>query len=189
MKKIVLSILIGLWGVIWGVHAEIIEWIWVEKICEITMVDDGDTFDLKCQWKTYPSVRLLWINAPDKNQKNGKEYCYYEEAKKFIVSNTKKKFITTFYGSDICKDPYKGCRNLVEMTSIENGIDLGGTMISKGYAFSWTTFSMIPTIIHNLYNQSEIIAYERNIWLWGKCDIIFWPISNINASMPSKMTN
>lgn len=74
-----------------------------------------------------------------------------------------KKFITTFYGSDICKDPYKGCRNLVEMTSIENGIDLGGTMISKGYAFSWTTFSMIPTIIHNLYNQSEIIAYERNI--------------------------
>lgn len=74
-----------------------------------------------------------------------------------------KKFITTFYGSDVCKDPYKGCRNLVEMTSAENGIDLGGAMITKGYAFSWTTFSMIPTIIHNLYNQSEIIAYENNI--------------------------
>lgn len=189
MKKILISIIMICCGYIWIVHAERIEWIWVKKMCEIVSVDDGDTFDLKCEWTIYPSVRLLWIDAPDKNQKNGKEYCYYKEAKRFIVGKMQKKFITTFYGSDLCKDPYKGCRNLVEMISSENGIDLGRAMISKGYAFSWTTFSMIPKIIQNLYNQSEVIAYESNIWLWSKCDVIFWPISTIDTSIPSKMTH
>lgn len=189
MKKILVSILILLGGCIWVVDAEIIEWIWVEKICEITMVDDGDTFDMKCEWKTYPSVRLLWVNAPDKNQKNGKEYCYYGEAKRLIMNNMHKNFTTTFYGSDLCKDPYKGCRNLVEMTSVENGIDLGGSMISAGYAFSWTTFSIIPPILNTLYNQSEIISYENHFWLWEKCDVLFSAIEPMNSNTPSKMTH
>lgn len=77
------------------------------EFCHITKVDDGDTFTLDCTTKLYPNVRLLGVNAPDKNQKTGKKSCYYTEAKKYLENRMDRLYKVEFYGSDLCKDPYK----------------------------------------------------------------------------------
>lgn len=159
------------------------------EFCKIVKVDDGDTFTLDCLSKIYPNVRLLGVNAPDKNQKTGKNSCFYNEAKKYIENRMDRLYKVEFYGSDICKDPYKGCRNLVRLIDLDGDFDLGERMIEKGFAFSWTNFSVIPASIHNIYDQKEAFAYEKKLWLWGKCEVDFYDDSHINSSRPDKMTS
>ena len=133
------------------------------EFCHITKVDDGDTIQLECTTKIYPNVRLLGVNAPDKNQKTGKKSCYYTEAKKYLENRMNRLYKVEFYGSDLCKDPYKGCRNLVRLIDIEGDFDLGERMIQKGFAFSWTNFSVIPESVHTIYDQSEAFAFEKKL--------------------------
>ena len=162
--------------------------IWDNEFCKIVKVDDGDTFTLDCTTKQYPNVRLLGVNAPDKNQKTGKKSCYYNEAKKYIENRMDRLFKVEFYGSDICKDPYKWCRNLVRLIDLEGDFDLGERMIEKWFAFSWTNFSVIPDSIHVSYDQSESFAYDKKLGLWGKCEVDFYDDSRLNSSRPDKMT-
>lgn len=133
------------------------------EFCHIIKVDDGDTFTLDCTMKQYPNVRLLGVNAPDKNQKTGKKTCYYSEAKKYLENRMDRLYKVEFYGSDLCKDPYKGCRNLVRLIDIEGDFDVGERMIQKGFAFSWTNFSVIPESIHKNYDENESFAFEKKL--------------------------
>jgi endonuclease YncB( thermonuclease family) len=158
------------------------------EFCTIAKVDDGDTFDLDCATRYYPNVRLLGVNTPDKNQKTGKKSCFYDEAKKILEKHKGRIYKVEFYGSDLCKDPYKGCRHLVRLIDIERDYDLGERMVKSGYAFSWTNFSVIPDSIETMYESSEVFASEKKLWLWGKCDVKFYDDSKIDSSQPDKMT-
>lgn len=158
-------------------------------LCQIGKVDDGDTFDLNCWEKHYPNVRLLWVNTPDKNQDEiGYKHCYYNEAKEYIEKQKNKIFQVSFYGSDLCKDSYKGCRNLVRLVDHASWSDLGRTMIMRWYAFSWTRFSMIPYEIKKVYQESELISKESEVWLWRSCNITINPDSPKDSWIPDKMT-
>lgn len=156
--------------------------------CKIAKVDDGDTFDLDCTTKYYPNVRLLWVNTPDKDQKTGKKSCYYDEAKSLLENRKDRLYKVEFYGSDICKDPYKWCRNLVRLIDVEKDFDLGERMIERGFAFSWTNFSMVPESLDIAYNRSEKIAYSKWRWIWSDCEVEFFNKSVIDSSHPNKMT-
>lgn len=157
-------------------------------ICTITKVDDGDTFDLACWDVDYPNVRLIWVNAPDIDLSIQKKYCYYDEAKKFLERRVWRTYKVFFYGSDLCKDPYKWCRNLVQLTDIEGRYDIWRNMILKWVAMSWTNFSVIPEDIRTLYDLSELDSRRHRRWLWEKCQVQFGDDSQIDISTPDKMT-
>ncbi len=158
-------------------------------ICSIGTIDDGDTFDLNCRGWYYSDVRLIGVNTPDYNSNTEKWNCYYNEAKKYISERKKKTYEVTFYGNDLCKDPYKWCRNLVQLIDIKNRIDIGQMMILRWFAFSWTNFSMIPNNMRNTYNTMESISSSNHLWLWSQCHIISTKVSWIDSSIPTKMTS
>lgn len=168
---------------------KITEQIGDNEFCKIIKVDDGDTFSLDCSGRQYPNVRLLWVNAPDKNQKDGKKSCFYSEAKRYLENRKDRLYKVEFYGSDLCKDPYKWCRNLVRLIDLEGDFDLWERMIEKGFAFSWTNFSVVPQSIRAVYSQREVFAFEKWLWLWGKCEVEFYDDSRMNSSYPDKMTS
>lgn len=154
----------------------------------ITKVDDGDTFSLSCWDIDYPNVRLLGVNTPDINLNTKKESCYYSESKKYMEARIWRTYKVNFYGSDLCKDPYKWCRNLVQLMDIDWAYDVWKNMILKGIAFSWTNFSVIPNEIRKSYDMAESNAYKNWRWLWGKCEIDFQDDSKIDVPVPDKMT-
>ncbi|MFK7780312.1 MAG: thermonuclease family protein [Candidatus Gracilibacteria bacterium] len=165
------------------------------KECIIINIDDGDTFDLLCKNKEYfYNVRTLGVNAPDFGNNIDKNYkhCYYDEAKKIISSIKEKKIIliVEFYGSDLCKDKDKGCRNLIRIIDKNTGLDINELLIRKGYNFSWTQFSMIPKKLKAKYFIAEKRAEAEKIGLWGKCEIVYNKGYNyLDSSKPNKMTN
>lgn len=106
------------------VFAASIEKVGENDFCKIAKVDDGDTFDLDCTGNYYPNVRLLGVNTPDLEQQSRKKSCFYDEAKSLLEQRKNRLYKVEFYGSDLCKDPYKGCRNLVRLIDIEKDFDL-----------------------------------------------------------------
>ncbi len=156
-------------------------------LCHIAGIDDGDTFDLRCDGWYYTNVRLLWVNAPDFSYQTGGK-CYYSQARNYIQDRREKIYKVSFYGNDLCKDAYKGCRNLVQLTDTETDTDLGQMMILQGFAFSWTRFSMIPTELKKNYDRMEEISSIHKIWLWWQCKIDYQNIDGIDVGTPDKMT-
>jgi len=165
-----------------------------EKECIIINVDDWDTFDLVCNnnWEkeNIYNVRTIWVNAPD--IRDNSKHCYYDESRNFIefIKNNNRILNIEFYWKDLCKDPYKGCRNLVRLIDKNTGVDINKLLISKWYNFSWTNFSMIPKNLRIEYFIAEKRAKRNNEWLWNSCEIIYDNRYNyLNSSIPSKMTN
>ncbi len=157
--------------------------------CQIQKVDDGDTFNILCTDWYYTNVRLLGVNTPDIDLSSNIADCYYQKAKEYVQKRIGIPYNVTFYWSDLCKDPYKGCRNLVRLEEQKTGKDLGQDMILNWYAFSWTTFSMVPEGIREIYNWMERISFQHHIGLWNECKIQHNNVSGIDSSIPDKMTN
>lgn len=158
--------------------------------CSIITVDDWDTFSLSCRGNIlYPNVRLLWVNTPDTYPSIWRSACYYSESKKYMVDRIGRSYDVIFFGSDLCKDPYKGCRHLVQLFDREYGIDLWAQIIRKWIWFSWTNFSNIPNNIKFEYDNLERDAYNRWLWLWSTCDVDFLDDSQIDSPIPDKMTS
>lgn len=161
---------------------------WKKAFCKISWVDDGDTLNLACSDGNYQNVRLLGINAPDKDIENNRESCYYSEAKAYLEKRIGQSYVAVFYGSDLCKDPYKGCRNLVRLIDLKNSSDLGQSMILHGLAFSWTNFSMIPRETRGLYDWMERISSQHKLGLWRSCQISQNQVTTLDEHIPPKMT-
>lgn len=161
---------------------------WKKLICRISWVDDGDTINLSCTDGNYESVRLLGINAPDKNLSSNIENCYYQAAKKYLEQKVGIPLVVIFYGSDLCKDPYKWCRNLVRLIDIRSNMDIGQNMILHGLAFSWTSFSMIPSQTKLIYDWMERISSNHQLGLWWECSVQYQDVSTIDSPTPTKMT-
>ena len=161
------------------------------KNCKIVHIDDWDTVSLLCKdnnKQSYiPHVRLLWVNAPDV-WVSSNNHCYYEEAKNKINTYKNKDLSVTFYWSDICKDPYKGCRNLATLRDIETDTEINKLLIQEGYYFSWLNFSMIPKNIKVQYLMAEIKAKKNEKWLWNSCSINYQKVSSLDSSITPKMT-
>ncbi len=157
--------------------------------CTIDDVDDGDTVDLLCGEKIIPSVRLLGVNTPDIIMPENEKHCFYDEARGVMrkIKNNARKLTVQFYGSDLCVDRYKGCRNLVRLTDEETDLDVNERLIESGYAFEWTDFSTVPLKIKARYRMAEKRARENQSGLWGKC-IINYSYSKLDSSVPDKMT-
>lgn len=170
-----------------GIWAHEIEWSGWTDICSIDHIDDGDTFDIRCsdRWLLH-DVRLLWVNTPD--IRAFEDNCFYKESKNYIEKRIEKTYRVQFYGSDLCKDTSKGCRNLVTLYDIEGGFDVWEIMILKWFAFSWTNFSVIPDSIREKYDQNEAYAFEHWFWIWGKCEVEFFEDTRIDSPIPDKMT-
>ena len=169
-----------------------------KKECIIINVDDWDTFDLLCtnnNVKEYIyNVRTLWVNAPDLyyNWNNRFKHCYYDEAKNIIelIKNKKRVLMIEFFWSDLCKDEYKWCRNLVRMIDKKTWLDINELLIIKWYNFSWIKFSMIPRKIKTRYFIAEKRAKRNKNWLWWKCEILYNDEYNyLDSHFPNKMTN
>lgn len=97
----------------------------------IADVDDGDTVDLLCGEKVIPAVRLLGINTPDIIMPDNIKHCYYSEARNVMraIASDDRPLSVTFYGSDLCADKAKGCRNLVRLVDTETGYDINERLI------------------------------------------------------------
>jgi hypothetical protein len=137
------------------------------------------------------NVRTLWINAPDLDN-NWNKHCYFDEAKEIIqlIKNEKRSLYIEFYWSDLCKDPYKWCRNLVRIIDKETKKDINELLVIKWYNFSWTNFSMIPNWLKAKYFIAEKLAQKNKNWLWWKCSISYNKKYNyLNSSIPVKMTD
>jgi endonuclease YncB( thermonuclease family) len=134
-----------------------------ELMCTLNEVDDGDTVDLRCGKKVIPAVRLLAINTPDVEMPANIRHCYYDEARGVMrkISEDQRIVKAVFYGSDLCADRAKGCRNLARLIDIETGYDINERLIESGYAFEWTGFSMVPAQIRVRYKLAEKRA-EKN---------------------------
>lgn len=166
-----------------------------KKDCTIINVDDWDTFDLKCNNGDIDeyiyNVRTLWVNAPDIGN-NWNNHCFYDDARRIIqlIKIKKIKLNIEFYWSDLCKDPYKWCRNLVRIIDKLTNKDINEQLIIKWYNFSWTNFSMVPQKFKIKYFIAEKIAQKNKSWLWGKCSISYNEEYNyLNSAKPFKMTN
>jgi len=92
-----------------------------ELTCTIDDVDDGDTVDLRCGDTVIPAVRLLAINTPDIIMPDNIKHCYYDEARNVMrrIRSEKREVTAIFYGSDLCADSAKGCRNLARLIDNE----------------------------------------------------------------------
>lgn len=157
-------------------------------ICNIGDIDDGDTFDLNCRGWYYSDVRLIGVNTPDYNHHTEKWNCYYNEAKEYIRERKENTYKVTFYGNDLCKDPYKWCRNLVQLVDLKNNADIWQMMILRWFAFSWTNFSIIPSNMRSIYDRMEYISSMNNLWLWSQCHVVSTPVMGMDSSIPTKMT-
>ena len=134
-----------------------------EKLsCTIDDVDDGDTVDLLCGEKVIPSVRLLGVNTPDIVMPENQKHCYYDEARGVMKGIEKDGLAisVTFYGSDLCADKAKGCRNLVRLVDEATGYDINERLVDSGFAFEWTDFSSVPSQIRARYRIAEQHAHD-----------------------------
>ncbi|MDD4530452.1 MAG: thermonuclease family protein [Candidatus Gracilibacteria bacterium] len=168
-----------------------IQKIGTEKTCYIDDVDDGDTISLKCgENEIIPNVRIMGINTPDFDRINQIIHCYYDESQNVMekIRKNERELKVEFYGSDLCKDTYKGCRNVVRLIDKETSIDINKSMIADGYAFSWTDFSIIPKKIRNSYKLAELDAKDNNKGLWGKCEINYFEKGEMDSGVADKMT-
>ncbi|MDD5770266.1 MAG: thermonuclease family protein [Candidatus Gracilibacteria bacterium] len=195
MKNIINILLVNILFIssIYAFEKDIIE-SGTDMICKIVGVDDGDTFDISCKDKEdkqiyVNNVRLFGVNTPDIG-KDGYKHCYYDEAKEIVkkLQDSNRDFEVNFYGSDLCKDPYKGCRNLVTLKDIETKTDINNALILKGYALKWIDFSNIPKEIRIDYSIAEIKAKKDKKGLWGKCDILYNDDSQTDTAIPPTMT-
>jgi len=195
MKKVFIVILALFTTVSYSYGFDIMQNIlkkWAHKICKISSVDDWDTFDLECYKSKNTSefinnVRLLWVNTADIDS-DWYKHCYYDTARKAIEKIKNIDFDIEFFWEDLCKDPYKWCRNLIRIISLDNWNDINEKLISKWIWFEWTNFSMIPDEIKTNYKLAEIKAKEENKWLWKKCEIQYNWNQEENSSIPTKMT-
>jgi len=156
--------------------------------CTIAQVDDWDTFDIQCWEKYIPNVRLYWVNAPDSDGPNLYKHCYYNEAKNAVNLLIKREMSVEFYWSDLCKDPFKGCRNLVKLNDINTWLDINELFIEKWFAFSWTQFSNMSQDIKLKYIKAEFHAKTINSWLWWKCNVVYNSGALVDSWIASKMT-
>ncbi|MBX9809919.1 thermonuclease family protein [Candidatus Gracilibacteria bacterium] len=157
--------------------------------CFISDIDDGDTFDLDCGGGYYPDVRLLGVNTPDFNHVTEGGNCYYNEARTYIAERRNKIYNVKFYGNDLCKDPFKGCRNLVQLTESKTHTDLGQMMILRGFAFSWTNFSIIPENLRETYNRMEKFSSANQLGLWKQCNLKYHELQGMDVGIPRIMTS
>lgn len=188
MKSITYLFIFIIWGSIfsWVSAYYISNRFGDSSICTITKVDDWDTFDITCWEIYYPDVRLLWVNTPDIN--SGIEHCFYKEAREYMKKRIWRTYKVNFYWSDLCQDPYKGCRNLVQLVDLEWKYDIWANMILKGFAFSWVNFSIIPWNIQLQYDTLENYAQIHERGLWWSCSVQFWDNTRIDSPIPDKMT-
>lgn len=167
--------------------------VWLKMNCKIIWIDDWDTFNLSClnqynQVVYINNVRLLWLNTPDLGGYWYK-HCYYDESKDVVnfLKISKRDLEVSFYGSDLCKDPFKWCRNLVTIKDLETWEDINSRMILNWYAFKWISFSNIPKDIKINYTISELKAKKEKSWLWWRCEIVYNK-TEIDTSIPPAMT-
>ncbi len=166
-----------------------IQTVWKSVLCKIWEVDDWDTLNLDCWEEYFADVRMLWMNAADKDQdETWYEHCYYKEAKNVLKSVKNREIEVSFYWSDLCKDPYKWCRNVVRITDKQTSLDVWEIMISGGFAFSWTQFSSIPSDLKLNYMKAEKKATKSNIWLWKNCKVDYLGSTSMDSWQPNQMT-
>lgn len=193
MKKIILTLFLASFFLCTSAYSfsikREIQKTWTTSYCKIAAVDDWDTFDLDCISWYYPNVRLLWANAPDKEQVTWYEHCFYKEAKKIIEWTKNRRYNVVFYWSDLCKDESKWCRNLVRLTDDATKIDLAEIMISKWFIFSWTQFSIVSKDIKENYIKAESQARSASVWLWSNCKIVYNEYTHTDSWIANKMTD
>jgi hypothetical protein len=80
-----------------------------------------------------PAVRLLAINTPDIIMPDNIKHCYYDEARNIIkkVKEENREITSVFYGSDLCADKAKGCRNLVRLIDNKTGLDINERLVEE----------------------------------------------------------
>jgi hypothetical protein len=103
------------------------------------------------------------------------------------IQQNKRKISAQFYGSDLCADTAKWCRNLVRLIDEETGSDINERLIETWYAFEWTNFSMVPAKLKVQYRLAEKYALTQEKGLWWKCGVAYYRSEN-DSQKPEKMT-
>ena len=131
---------------------------------KITKVIDGDTVTIKYQDGTTDRLRLLSINAPEKDE------CYGKESKKAlekIIKNKELRFDKDISGVDIYGRLLRYI-TIISPDPKEDNTLLNYYLVRNGYAFH---YSNPPD---NRYREMLISAQREakkdNLGMWGECD-------------------
>ena len=126
----------------------------------ITKVVDGDTVDVQIDNKK-DVVRLIGINAPEKNQCFGKEAT--DKAKEILDSKK----------VSLESDPTQGDRDkyhrLLRYVFLLDGTNFDELMIKEGYALEYTYHTAYK--YQSLFKSAQVEAQnnKRGLWVDGAC--------------------
>ena len=130
---------------------------------KVSSVVDGDTFKVKLGKKT-ETVRIIGIDTPETKDPRKPVQCFGKEASKKLTILLRGKTVMLEKNPAEDRDKYK---RLLRYVSLKNK-DIGASMISDGYAFSYKIF---PHPRLEDYNTLEQEARTAEKGLWGNvCD-------------------
>ncbi len=127
----------------WQIQAE------ESVIGKVVKVKDGDTFVLLLPNKTMITIRLAYIDCPEKNQ------AYYQKAKDFTAN--------MIFGSNIrCtlikKEKYQ---RFLAIAYMPDSSQLNEILVRKGYAWDYIAYSA-----HTRMHELEAKAKAEKLGLW-----------------------
>lgn len=121
----------------------------------VTKITDGDTLEVTFPTGTTEVVRLIGIDAPEK------EKCFYGEATAAlaVISGA---IVTLQSKADEDRDKYRRLLRYVE----KDGEDVGGKLLRYGFvrAFPWFPHPKLEE-----YARIEVEARDERLGLWRKC--------------------
>ncbi|MBT3293143.1 thermonuclease family protein [Candidatus Peregrinibacteria bacterium] len=128
----------------------------VALVGPVSRVIDGDTVVVKPNSFTEEHVRIVGIDAPEK------EECYFNEATDRLSELVLNEYVSLERGSDDKRDKYGRLLMYLELS----GEDIGALLIQEGLVenYEWFTHPRAE-----IYEQLEDLAKEGNKGLWEMC--------------------
>jgi len=126
-----------------------------DPTAKVTRIYDGDTVEVTFPNGAAEVIRLIGIDAPEK------EKCFYEEASAAlaVISGA---IVTLSPKPDEDRDTYGRLLRYVE----RDGKDIGAKLLRYGFV---RTFPWFPHPRREDYRQLEEAAQRENIGLWKVC--------------------
>lgn len=130
----------------------------------VTRVVDGDTLVVKTDSGEELKVRLLGVNAPESVDPRRPVECFGKEASRFLAQLVEGKRVRLEEDMEADNiDKYgRALRNII----LEDGQDLNGLLVEKGYAYAYTSFPLKKSRKSDLQRWQRF-AKEEEKGLWN----------------------
>lgn len=135
------------------------------ELYKVVSIQDGDTITVSVA-DTDEKVRLIGVDTPETRDPRTSVQCYGKAASEYTKSLLLNQQV------ELVKDPTNNDRDrynrLLRYVYLSDGKLVNASIIEQGYGFAYTIF---PFEKMNEFKLLEQSAKERNLGLWGSCNV------------------